>query len=88
LIGAMTTILYFAALREAIGRGEEQIDLMPSDVSVAALAMRLAARGGGYATAFADLSKVRAAVDLEMAALDAPVADATEIAFFPPVTGG
>ena len=84
----MTTLLYFAWLRDAIGVGEEQIALLPEDADVATLVARLAARGGGYATAFADPARVRAAVDLEMVGPDAPVAGAGEIAFFPPVTGG
>ncbi len=81
-------ILYFAALRDAVGIGDETIELLASDVSLAALIDRLRARGGGHAIAFADLTRVRAAVDHEMAAFDTPVAGAGEIAFFPPVTGG
>jgi molybdopterin synthase sulfur carrier subunit len=84
----MTKILYFARFREAIGIGEESIELLPDDTSLAALCERLRARGGGYAVAFEDMSKVRGAVDLEMAALDAPLGKPREIAFFPPVTGG
>jgi molybdopterin synthase sulfur carrier subunit len=84
----MAKLLYFARFREAIGIGEEQIDLLPGDTSLGALCARLSARGGGYAAAFGDLSKVRGAVDLEMASLDAPLGSPAEIAFFPPVTGG
>jgi molybdopterin synthase sulfur carrier subunit len=81
-------LLYFARFREAIGVGEEEIELLPSDLNLAALCERLSKRGGGYAVAFGDLTKVRGAVDLEMAALDAPLGSPSEIAFFPPVTGG
>jgi molybdopterin synthase sulfur carrier subunit len=81
-------VLYFARFREAIGIGEEEIDLLPSDTSLAALCERLCERGGGYAVAFDDMTKVRGAIDLEMAALDSPLGSAQEIAFFPPVTGG
>jgi len=84
----MATLLYFAWLRDAVGTGEEQVELLAEDVSASTLAERLRARGGGYATAFADLARVRVAVDLRMVPLDAPVAGAKEIAFFPPVTGG
>ena len=84
----MAKILYFARFREAIGIGEEEIDLLPTDTSLAALCVRLRERGGGYAVAFADPAKVRGAVDLEMAAIDAPLGNPQEIAFFPPVTGG
>ncbi len=84
----MAQILYFAWVREKIGIDGEAITLLPGDVSPAALAERLAARGGGYAEAFADLARVRCAIDQAMVALDAPMGDPQEIAFFPPVTGG
>ncbi len=84
----MAQLLYFAWLRERIGVDGEAVTLLASDTSAAALAERLRARGGGYAEAFADLSRVRCAVDQTMVALDAPLDAAREIAFFPPVTGG
>jgi len=81
-------ILYFAWVREAIGRDGETID-PPADVrDVAALIDWLAARGGGYAEAFADRARLRCAIDQRFAPLDAPIEGATEIALFPPVTGG
>jgi molybdopterin synthase sulfur carrier subunit len=84
----MAKLLYFAGIRELIGIGEEQVDLLPIDVTLKALCLRLSERGGGYAAAFSDLTKVRGAIDLEMAPLDAPLGSPAEIAFFPPVTGG
>jgi len=81
-------VLYFAWLREAIGVGEEAVAILAGDVTVADLAERLRARGGGYEHAFADLSRVRAAVDQAMVPLDTSLVGASEIAFFPPVTGG
>jgi cardiolipin synthase (CMP-forming) len=82
------TIHYFAAFRDAVGIGEESIELLPSDATVAALIDRLVARGGGYAYAFADLARVHVAVDLAMATFETAITGASEIAFFPPVTGG
>lgn len=82
-------ILYFAWLREKLGRGEEifapppQGMVTPRDVIAG-----LRARGGAYADAFANEALLRCAVDQEFCALDAPLGDAQEIAFFPPVTGG
>jgi molybdopterin synthase sulfur carrier subunit len=84
----VTKVLYFARFREAIGIGEEEVELLPGDTSLSALCGRLRERGGGYAVAFDDMSKVRGAIDMEMAALDSPLGSAQEIAFFPPVTGG
>jgi sulfur-carrier protein len=81
-------LLYFAWVREAIGRDGETID-PPADVAdVAGLIDWLAARGGGYAGALADAARLRCAVDQRFATLDTPIAGAREIAIFPPVTGG
>jgi molybdopterin synthase sulfur carrier subunit len=84
----VTKILYFARLRQIVGRGEDEIDIPPSVKTVSALIDFLKGRDEGAAHAFADLRIVRAAVDQSHVQLDAPIAGAREIAFFPPVTGG
>jgi molybdopterin synthase sulfur carrier subunit len=81
-------VLYFAWVRQKIGRSEEHLDLPDDVTTVRALAERLAQRGGGYAEAFADLKRLRAAVNREHVPFEAPVAAEDEVAFFPPVTGG
>ena len=82
------TLLYFAWVREQIGRDSEEIAL-PADVqTVAALLDWLRSRGDGYAQALEDLSVIRVAVNQEFAAPEHAVADGDEIALFPPVTGG
>ncbi|MDO6384760.1 MULTISPECIES: molybdopterin converting factor subunit 1 [unclassified Uliginosibacterium] len=81
------TILYFASLREALGRSEEHFDLPPGVVTVGALRESLCARGGDW-TALAPGKAVRAAVNQELAQAGAAIKDGDEIAFFPPVTGG
>jgi len=81
-------ILYFAWVREMIGRGEERVDPPPEVVTVRDLATWLARRGGGYAEALADAGKLRAAIDQQFVPLDAPIGTAREVAIFPPVTGG
>ena len=84
----MTKILYFARLRQIIGRGEEEV-AVPSNVkTVSELIDFLKGRDEGVAHAFADLRIVRAAIDQSHVQLDASIAGAREIAFFPPVTGG
>ena len=84
----MTKVLYFARLRQIVGRAEDDISI-PSDVTtVGELIDFLKDRDEGAAHAFADLRIVRAAVDQSHVQLDAPIAGAHEIAFFPPVTGG
>ena len=79
-------VLYFAWLRERIGASREEVET--SAATVADLVEELRAREPRYEAAFADLSAIRVAIDQEMAAFDAPIAGAREIAFFPPVTGG
>jgi molybdopterin synthase sulfur carrier subunit len=81
-------LLYFAWVRQKIGRGEETVET-PRDVrTVGELAAWLAERGAGYAEAFADLKRVRAAVNQEHVDFSAGVRPGDEVAFFPPVTGG
>jgi molybdopterin synthase sulfur carrier subunit len=79
-------LLYFAWLRQKIGRSEETIDTPVG--TVAALIDLLRARGGGYEAAFRDTKLIRCAVNQEHAGLDAKLAAQDEVAFFPPVTGG
>lgn len=82
-------LLYFAWVRERIGRGEEDVDPPASLASVADLVDWLATtRGAGYAEAFADRDRLRAAVDQRFVPLTAAIGGAREIALFPPVTGG
>jgi molybdopterin synthase sulfur carrier subunit len=81
-------ILYFARLRQIIGRGQDDIDV-PADVkTVSALIDYLRARDEGIAAAFADLRTLKVAINQSHASLDHSLAGATEVAFFPPVTGG
>ena len=83
------TLLYLAWVREKVGIADELIDTLPPGIATpAALAHWLAQRGASYSAAFADLSRLRCAVDQQMTAMDAPLGNPQEIAFFPPVTGG
>jgi molybdopterin synthase sulfur carrier subunit len=82
----MIDVLYFAWLRERVGTGRDQIETNAE--TVAELIAELCARDEGYEFAFSDLSAVRVAVDQELVELDAPLAGAREVAFFPPMTGG
>ena len=81
-------VLYFAWVRQKVGRSDEVIEHTPSLRTVGDLALMLAARGGGYAEAFGDLKRLRAAVNQQHVGLDATLAAGDEVAFFPPVTGG
>ncbi len=81
-------ILYFAWVKEKVGRGEETVSPPADIVTVADLIAWLKTRGPGHAAAFADPKLIKAAVDQVHAPLGASVAHAHEVAFFPPVTGG
>ena len=82
----MIELRYFAWLRERVGTGHETLDTRAA--TVAELIEELRTRDEGYAFAFSDLGSIRAAVDQELVGLDAPIAGAREVAFFPPMTGG
>ena len=81
-------ILYFARVRQIVGRAEDRIEL-PVDVkTVSELIDFLSERDEGCAAAFADRRTLRAAVDKAHVQLDTSLSGAKEVAFFPPVTGG
>ena len=79
-------VLYFAWVRERIGRPRDRIETQAA--TVRDLIEELRAREERYAAAFEDLSALRVAVDQELADFDAPLAGVREVAFFPPMTGG
>jgi len=79
-------VMYFAWLRERIGVGSEDVET--DATTVADLVAELRAREERYALAFQDLTAVRVAVDQVLSEFDAPIGDAREVAFFPPMTGG
>jgi molybdopterin synthase sulfur carrier subunit len=81
-------LLYFAWVREKIGRAEEIVDLPAGVKSVADLIVWLRDRGPEYAEAFARPGVVRAAIDKRHVQQPSSIAGAREIALFPPVTGG
>ncbi|WP_420102660.1 molybdopterin converting factor subunit 1 [Bosea sp. (in: a-proteobacteria)] len=81
-------LVYFAWVRERIGLPEETLAIPADLITVADLARWLKTRGEGYETAFADETVVRAALDRTHAKPGTPLGTATEIAFFPPMTGG
>ena len=82
----MIDVLYFAWVRERIGHPKDQVET--SATTVMELVNELRAREDRYEAAFADLSALRVAVDQELTEYDAPLKNAKEVAFFPPMTGG
>ncbi len=81
-------IVYFAFVREAIGcDGEERV--LPANVTTIAECLDwLEGQGAQYGAAFANPSKLRFALDQKMVNSDAALTDMSELAIFPPVTGG
>ena len=81
-------LLYFAWVRQKIGRSEEELPVPASVDTVGALIDHLSRLGPEYAAAFTDPSRLRAAVNQRHVGFDAKVSPPDEVAFFPPVTGG
>ena len=79
-------VRYFASIREAIGQGSEAVQTGAE--TLAALRDELIARGEPYASALARGKAVRIALDQDMCDETAALREGSEVAFFPPVTGG
>ncbi|HET7731824.1 MAG TPA: molybdopterin converting factor subunit 1 [Usitatibacter sp.] len=83
------TLLYFASLRETVGRSREDVALPTHGTpTVAALVESLRARDARWSEAFAPGKPWRVAVNQRMADPATPLKAGDEVAFFPPVTGG
>ena len=81
-------LVYFAWVRERIGKAEEEVAPPRSIATVAELINWLSARGEEYAYAFENPKVIRAAIDRAHVRPETAIAGAREIAFFPPMTGG
>jgi molybdopterin synthase sulfur carrier subunit len=80
--------VYFAWVRERIGKSEETI-VPPAEITTTGdLIGWLSGRGEEYAYAFENPKLIRIALDRAHVGHDASLAGASEIAFFPPMTGG
>lgn len=80
--------VYFAWVRERVGKAEEELDPPAGVATIGELIEWLTTRGEGYAYAFEKASVIRAALDRSHVKHDARIAGAREVAFFPPMTGG
>jgi sulfur-carrier protein len=81
-------LLYFAWVRERVGKTDEEISPPANIRTVTELMDWLADRGEEYAHAFENRKVIRAAIDRNHVRPDTAIAGAREIAFFPPMTGG
>ena len=81
-------LLYFAWVRERLGKGEEVVEPPAGVATVADLMTWLAGRGEEYAFAFENPKIIRTAIDRTHVKANTPITGANEVAFFPPMTGG
>jgi molybdopterin synthase sulfur carrier subunit len=80
--------VYFAWVRERVGRTDEEIAPPQEVATVGDLIAWLTKRGEEYAHAFERPQAIRVAIDRVHVKQDAQIAGAREVAFFPPMTGG
>jgi sulfur-carrier protein len=78
-------VLYFAAVREIVGKDEEEIDLPPSVSNIGELSAHLVSV---HASLAARMSSVRLARNETFATNDERIEDGDVIALIPPVAGG
>ena len=81
-------LVYFAWVRERVGKADEEISPPASVATVAELIGWLSGRGEEYAHAFENPKVIRTAIDRTHVRPETAIAGAKEIAFFPPMTGG
>lgn len=81
-------LVYFAWVRERIGRQEEEVALPAEVETVADLLRWLKGRGEEYENALQYPEVIRVAINHEHVDHREKIAGAREIALFPPMTGG
>ncbi len=84
----MTKLIYFAWVRERIGKPEEDVSLPDTVKTASDLLNWLKSRGEGYEAALQHPEVIRVAINQEHVEHHEPIAGAREIALFPPMTGG
>ncbi|MFS2223295.1 molybdopterin synthase sulfur carrier subunit [Pantoea sp. B65] len=81
----MIKVLFFAQVRELVG--VHQLEIAPEFTNVEALRLMLAGQSDRWSLAL-ESGRLLAAVNQTLVALQHPLQDGDEVAFFPPVTGG
>jgi len=82
------TLLYFAWVRQVIGKSEENMALPLGIADARGLIGHLRGLGANYAKALGDESRLRLAINQRHAGPETPIAEGDEVAIFPPITGG
>lgn len=81
-------LVYFAWVRERIGKDHEEVTLPQSVETVRDLLDWLKTRGEEYENALAHPQSIRVALDMEHVQHGEKIGTPYEIALFPPMTGG
>ncbi len=81
-------VFYFARLKEKLNYSTEDLAMPDETLTVLKLKAFLAKRGDVWGQMLMGKLKIRAAINHELVADSAAIADGDEVAFFPPVTGG
>jgi len=81
-------VSFFAKIREALDCDEMLIELPATIMTVDDVLNHLSNQGDIYRDIFEDRSNLRYALDNEIVSADTAITDKSELAIFPPVTGG
>ncbi len=79
---------FFASLREALGVSQESVTIPATVKTIADLRIYLIQRGTPWSDVLADGKVLRCALNQHMVDANTNLQDGSEVAFFPPVTGG
>jgi molybdopterin synthase sulfur carrier subunit len=84
----MTKLVYFAWVRERIGKPEEELEIPADVVTARDLLNHLRTLGEEYENALQYPEVIRVAINQEHVEHSEAIAGAREIGIFPPMTGG
>ena len=82
------TVLYFSWVKEKVGFSKETVTPPPGVTTISELIDWLVERSPGHAAAFAERKLIKSAVEQVHVDHSAKINNASEVAFFSPVTGG
>lgn len=82
------TLRFFASIREQLNCSEEVVSLPVEITTVGQVLGWLVERGGVWADTLADNPHLRMACQHEFCDGSTEITEGSEVAFFPPVTGG
>ena len=84
----MITVLYFASIREHMGRGEDRLEAARELTTVAALIRHISETDSSFNELIQSPNPPLISVNQIFAETTSPIADGDEVGFFPPMTGG